>query len=459
VFPVRTAGFVGTAAPTRRPPVVTSSSSLAAVGPSAADARQMHRMNETLLRLQATIETRLEECRRGGEDAAELTHRAERLTERLDILKRKLRVCFQVSGEEAAPNLQVVLQQLADVDPDDAPEEFVCPISQCLMVDPVFTVDGQVYDRGAIQEWFATFTGGRQCTSPLTNLPLRNSELKAHVELRDRIQRFMEQARQAQFGPRKKGEKGGKAAAAGPEEPSVRLVPASLRLSGRPDTVADDVDLALLRAESGVEEAPAPERRSGPIWSSSVVPAGEEDSRLLNLLRVHEGIAIPASSAAAPPPAALEMPAMVGGGFNAVRHRARVAALRTAQPPPGTAAVVAPRVGARSSSAAIAPTTDGASRHIRASVPVTAARRVASGESSPMNAPPRPSAAGLYTFHDTPGSTAAAAARFPGRGRPLLVANVPADPVVVSSQAHRPAGMQRRASSSSSNLNSRQHRR
>lgn len=48
-----------------------------------------------------------------------------------------------------------------------------CPISLDIMVDPVQTADGQVYDRRGIADWFAQ----GHVTSPNTNLPLSNTSL------------------------------------------------------------------------------------------------------------------------------------------------------------------------------------------------------------------------------------------------------------------------------------------
>ena len=36
---------------------------------------------------------------------------------------------------------------------DEMAEEFVCPITQELPVDPVTAEDGRVYERSAIEEW------------------------------------------------------------------------------------------------------------------------------------------------------------------------------------------------------------------------------------------------------------------------------------------------------------------
>ena len=48
------------------------------------------------------------------------------------------------------------------------PPEFYCPLSRCLMLDPVVTADGQTYDRPSIEQWFRL----GHTTSPVTNLEL-----------------------------------------------------------------------------------------------------------------------------------------------------------------------------------------------------------------------------------------------------------------------------------------------
>ena len=219
-------------------------------------------MSSAIERLHSRLERKIAECRNETAESGQLLRRAQRLNERLENLKYKLRMSFQLEGEETPDNLQITLQQMADVDPDGAPEEFVCPITQCLMVDPVATCDGQIYDRCAIIEWFSSFSGGRQPRSPLTNLPLENRNLLPKPELASRIQAFLN----AHSGIKPKGEV--------LEEPSIRQLPAGLLGSEQRTT-------------------PTVKTSSGPIWSSSVVPSSETDSRILNLLRVNDALPLP----------------------------------------------------------------------------------------------------------------------------------------------------------------------
>ena len=61
--------------------------------------------------------------------------------------------------------------------PGDAPEDLLCPITHELFRDPVFLADGHVYERSAIERWFAA---GKR-VSPLTNAPVSEALAPAHA--------------------------------------------------------------------------------------------------------------------------------------------------------------------------------------------------------------------------------------------------------------------------------------
>jgi hypothetical protein len=65
------------------------------------------------------------------------------------------------------------------------PDEFVCAISQQLMVDPVTTGAGQTYEREAIATWLRT-----KQTDPLTGVKLPSRKLIENVSLRQAIARW-----------------------------------------------------------------------------------------------------------------------------------------------------------------------------------------------------------------------------------------------------------------------------
>lgn len=67
---------------------------------------------------------------------------------------------------------------LAAPPPAAAPPEFVCPITRALMKDPVSTIDGQVFERAAIERWFR-----RHKTNPLTGQPVDSTVLVPNLPL------------------------------------------------------------------------------------------------------------------------------------------------------------------------------------------------------------------------------------------------------------------------------------
>lgn len=69
---------------------------------------------------------------------------------------------------------------------DEIPYEYICPISQSIMMDPVKTCDNHVYDRLNIEKWFHY-----KNTSPLTGLVLANTRLETNKELFLEIQEYI----------------------------------------------------------------------------------------------------------------------------------------------------------------------------------------------------------------------------------------------------------------------------
>ena len=68
------------------------------------------------------------------------------------------------------------------------PQEFICPITGEIMEDPVSTIDGNSYERTAIERWFAT----RRITSPLTGARLGTTVLSPNLTLRRAIVEFID---------------------------------------------------------------------------------------------------------------------------------------------------------------------------------------------------------------------------------------------------------------------------
>jgi len=74
----------------------------------------------------------------------------------------------------------------ADTD-DDHPEWLMCPISYTLFEDPVFTADGQTYERASIRRWF----DDGHSTSPLTNLKLPHTKLVPNFAMRRMVRGYV----------------------------------------------------------------------------------------------------------------------------------------------------------------------------------------------------------------------------------------------------------------------------
>ncbi|KAK8736916.1 hypothetical protein OTU49_004722, partial [Cherax quadricarinatus] len=74
--------------------------------------------------------------------------------------------------------------------PDAPPTEYLCPITQELISDPVLCADGFTYERVAMEAWLAS---GKR-TSPMTNEKLLHLVLTPNRTLRTLIQRYREES-------------------------------------------------------------------------------------------------------------------------------------------------------------------------------------------------------------------------------------------------------------------------
>ncbi len=80
-------------------------------------------------------------------------------------------------------DIDEIISQLPD---GTTPHHFFCAITQCIMVDPVKTIDGHTYDRPAIERWFLNHD-----TSPLTGLSLVSKTLVPNAIIRNQIEKFI----------------------------------------------------------------------------------------------------------------------------------------------------------------------------------------------------------------------------------------------------------------------------
>lgn len=76
------------------------------------------------------------------------------------------------------------INRAENVRSNEIPDSYLCPISFCIMTDPVICSDGHTYERASIEEWFLTSR-----RSPYTNLELESLELIPNILIRNVIQR------------------------------------------------------------------------------------------------------------------------------------------------------------------------------------------------------------------------------------------------------------------------------
>lgn len=90
--------------------------------------------------------------------------------------------------KKTTPGLDpAIVSKVHDIDIDTVPNEFVCPITTEIIMDPVVAVDGHTYEREAIEKWFQ----GRD-TSPKTNEKLPSKILIPNRAIRSQIIDFIE---------------------------------------------------------------------------------------------------------------------------------------------------------------------------------------------------------------------------------------------------------------------------
>ena len=68
------------------------------------------------------------------------------------------------------------------------PQDFICPLTKKIILDPVVTVDGQIYEKSAISNWFID-----HATSPLTGSRLKNTKLISIPALKKSIEDIIEE--------------------------------------------------------------------------------------------------------------------------------------------------------------------------------------------------------------------------------------------------------------------------
>ena len=91
-----------------------------------------------------------------------------------------------IASPEASPADN---QKLAAAPEGEPPEDFVCPITQELMDEPVIAADGHTYEKAAILCWLAN-----KMTSPKSGVPLETAAVFPNHLLRRQIREWQEEA-------------------------------------------------------------------------------------------------------------------------------------------------------------------------------------------------------------------------------------------------------------------------
>lgn len=141
--------------------------------------RQMEQQENERIFLERTRETRLQQAR------FDFVNYKQRLNQDIE---RQLEDYSYQQPESKFNHLRSL------VDPSfrlqrPVPAEFICPISQEIMTDPVVAEDGNTYERRNIVQWFRE---GR-LVSPLTNQPLSSDLLFPNLYLKKLIDEFNSQ--------------------------------------------------------------------------------------------------------------------------------------------------------------------------------------------------------------------------------------------------------------------------
>merc|ERR1711964_379937 len=76
---------------------------------------------------------------------------------------------------------------------DDIPDDYLCPISQCLFKDPVKAADGRTYERSFIAEHIRLERMKKGPVLSPFRKPIPTFELEPDREMRENIRRFLDE--------------------------------------------------------------------------------------------------------------------------------------------------------------------------------------------------------------------------------------------------------------------------
>merc|ERR1712166_445086 len=133
--------------------------------------QQRVKFEEESLAAQAQLEKmQAEEQRLNGAQISSMS------VQELESLNEEL-LQQQILRTQVLCNLQV--ERARRLHEQEQSQMVFCPITGCLMEDPVVTSDGYTYERSAISAWLK-----KSNRSPMTNMPLTNKALVPNMALR-----------------------------------------------------------------------------------------------------------------------------------------------------------------------------------------------------------------------------------------------------------------------------------
>ena len=95
----------------------------------------------------------------------------------MGLVALALLALFALASPLTRPDVTALIEEAGGSLP-----QFVCPITHELLVDPVCTVDGHIYERAAIEHWLT-----QHATSPLTGIELQSTQLIPQHSLRSLV--------------------------------------------------------------------------------------------------------------------------------------------------------------------------------------------------------------------------------------------------------------------------------
>lgn len=101
-------------------------------------------------------------------------------------IKRNVELSLAEEAQSAENEKEKGKEKEKDKD-QEPPEEFLCPITNDVMIDPVVASDGHTYERRAIEEWIQ-----KKATSPIAGTPLQSTVVYPNYSLKSRISEWQQ---------------------------------------------------------------------------------------------------------------------------------------------------------------------------------------------------------------------------------------------------------------------------